>query len=202
MDREDINGVIVSPPRTLTNQHTLIAQKYAGYLIGHPYRQEQQSTTITVEWAKEWREPPVVADDCIFCVRMTDEEAERRIAGYQFRIDVEVVRNKWVHYAKWVDSGSEDVPNPGMKDNDQANYRKFCDLFQDMPTDSPATSWRSALHREGWKTKPLPMVGLPLRIKRKICVEWNHCYVKWMAEEGLEYDFDTREFWRPDEPTD
>ncbi len=186
----------VDPPRALTIEHTLIAQKYAGYLIGHPYRQEQQSTTITVEWAKEWREPPVVADDCIFCQHLTDGDVERRIAGYQFRIDVEVVRAKWVHYAAWVDSGSEDVPNPGVRGKDQANYRNFCELFQDMPTDSPATAWRPALHREGWKTKPLPMVLLPFRIKRKICIEWNHLYLSWMEEEGLEYDFDTYSFWR------
>lgn len=191
MERE-----VVKPPRAVVDEHTLIAQRYAGYLVGHPYRQKQQTTIITVAQT-QWREPSVVADDCIFCVRLTDEEAVRRVAGYQYRIDVEVLRRKWTHYAKWIASMSPDVPEPDahMASN-PANYRRFCELFQDAPTDSPATAWRPALHREGWKTRPFPLVALPLRIKRKLCIEWNHLYLSWMAEEGVEYDFDKREFWQ------
>lgn len=192
MERE-----LVKPPRAVVDEHTLIAQKYAGYLVGHPYRQKQQSTIITVDKTRRWREPAVVADDCIFCVRLTDEDAVRRVAGYQFRIDVEVLASKWVYYAKWVTEGGPDVPEPGadMRHN-QANYRRFCELFQGMSTDSPATQWRAALHREGWKTRPLPLVNLPLRIKRKLCIEWNHLYTSWMIADGIGYDFELREFWR------
>lgn len=193
MERE-----VVKPPRAVVDEHTLIAQRYAGYLVGHPYRQAQQTTNITVDLTRAWREPPVVADDCIFCVRLTDEEAVRRVAGYQYQIDVEVLRSKWVHYAKWVSSRSPDVPEPDVDmRNNPVNYRRFCELFQDAHTVSPPNQWRAATkHRDGWKTRPFPMVSLPLRIKRKLCIEWNHLYLAWMAEEGVEYDFEEREFLR------
>ncbi len=189
---------LVKPPRAVVDEHTLIAQKYAGCLVGHPYRQKQQSPVITVDMARRWREPGVVADDCIFCVRLTDEDAVRRVAGYQYRIDVEVLRGKWPHYAKWCSAMGPDVPEPhaDMRNN-PANYRRFCELFQDAHTVSPPNAWRdTTITRDGWKTRPFPMVNLPLRIKRKLCIEWNHLYLSWMAEEGIEYDFLKREFWR------
>ncbi len=193
MERE-----LVEPPRAVVDEHTLIAQRYAGYLVGHPYRQKQQTMSVTVDLTRKWREPPVVADDCIFCVRLTDEEAVRRVAGYQYRIDVEVLRSKWVHYAKWASARGPDVPEPDADmRNNPVNYRRFCELFQDAHTVSPPNPWRTTTkHRDGWKTRPFPMVSLPLRIKRKLCIEWNHLYLSWMAEEGAEYDFDKREFWR------
>jgi hypothetical protein len=47
------------------------------------------------------------------------------------------------------------------------------------------------------------MVDLPLRLKRKLCIEWNHLYRDWLNEhEGAWYDFDAREFYREvDEPS-
>ncbi len=189
----------VKPPRVLVNEHTLIAQRYAGYLVGHPYRQPQQTTTVNVDRRRVWKEPAVVADGCIFCARMTDAEAVRRIDGYQYQIDIESTRTKWQHFNHWVTHSGEDVPEPelgihnpwsGIWQPKQANIRRFCELFQDAA---------SPKRPNGWNTRPLPFITLPLRIKRKLCVEWNHLYLPWMAENNLQYDFENHLFWRDDE---
>lgn len=187
MARETVN-----PPQELADEHTLIAQRYAGYLVGHPYRNKQQTTEVTVDRRRRWREPAVVADDCIFCARLTDEEAIRRVAGYQYQIDIESTRSKRQHFTAWVDSGAPDVPEPGRHEASKANLRRFCELFADMPTEK---------RPEGWRTRPLPFITLPLRLKRKLCIEWNHLYRRWMEENDLQYDFEAREFYRevPDE---
>ena len=57
---------VVELPQTLADEHTLIAQRYAGYFVGHPYRAAQQRVgpdAICVDTAKAWKEPSVTADD-------------------------------------------------------------------------------------------------------------------------------------------
>lgn len=186
----------VKPPRELADEHTLIAQRYAGALVGHPYRNQQQSTVTNVDRSRPWREPAIVADDCLFCVRLTDEEAVRRVEGFQHQIDIEATRTKRQHLREWLVSRSPDIPEPTSELGEdllhfdsslgRANLRRFCELFQDMPTEKRPS---------GWNTKPFPLVALPLRIKRKMCIEWNHLYLRWMAENGLQYDFEQHVFW-------
>lgn len=179
----------VQPPRELADAHTLAAQRYAGYLVGHPYRNKQQTTLVTVDRQHTWKEPAIVADDCIFCARLTDEEAVERVLGFQFAIDKETTRLKFTYLREWVASGSPDVPEPNIPNGgtmSRRNLRKFCELFADMPT----------LKRpNGWKLRPLPFCTLPLRLQRKLCVEWNHIYLAWMQENDLQYDFEKHEFW-------
>ena len=177
----------VEPSQELADAHTLSAQRYAGYFVGHPYRNVQQSTTVTVDRQRPWREPVVVADDCIFCVRLTDEEAVDRVLGFQFAVDKESVGTKWMHFRMWVTGGSPDVPEPHIPNGSRRNLRKFCELFADMPTEK---------RPNGWKLRPLPFCTLPLRLQRKLCVEWNHIYLAWMQENDLQYDFEKHEFWR------
>ena len=179
----------VKPPQEVADEHTLLAQKYAGYLVGHPYRNAQQSLQIVIDRRRRWREPALAADGCIFCVHLTDEGAERRVAGFQYQLDIEATRLKQRHYTDWVRSGSPDVSEPGKLfwPESQANLRRFCELFQDMPTERRPT---------GWNTKPLPIIRLPLRLKRKLCIEWGHLLLKWMQSEGLHYDFTDRVFYR------
>ena len=176
----------VTPPQELADEHTLIAQRYAGALVGYPYRDEQQNRIVIVDRSRPWREPAAVADDCLFCVRLTDEQAIQRVEGFQHQIDIEACRGKYQHIGAWLDSGSPDVPNPKHDHKNRANLRRFCELFQDMPTERRPT---------GWETKPFPMVALPLRLKRKMCVEWNHLLLRWMEENGLQYDFEQHVFW-------
>lgn len=180
---------IVNPPQNIVDEHTLLAQYYAGYLVGHPYRNEQQTVVITVDHDLEWKEPAVVADGCLFCAKLTDETAIKRIAGYQWQLDMEATRGKVTHYSVWVQSDDPRIPSPvdyGWGSN-AANLREFVELFQND------TSERRP---DGWRTRPFPLVDLPLRLKRKLCVEWNHLLLNWMFDEDLDYDFETREFYR------
>lgn len=185
---------VVKPPHELSDEHTLLAQKYAGALVGHPYRNRQQTTFVTVDRRRRWKEPSVVADDCIFCVRLTDEEAIRRVAGYQHQIDIESTRAKMMHFATWHAGGASDgVPEPD-EERSVANLRRFVELFQDMPTEK---------RPNGWRLRPLPFITLPLRLKRRLCIEWNHCYIVWLASNpAIHYDFDTREFYQDVEPSE
>lgn len=179
------------PPRELADEHTLVAQRYAGYLVGHPYRNPQQTIKVEIDRRRPWKEPIIVADDCIFCVRLTDEEAVRRVAGFQHQIDIEATRMKRRYLIEWVHSGSLDVPERGAGlgysyEQSRANLRRFCELFQNMPTER---------RPNGWNTKPLPLVDLPLRLKRKLCIEWNHLYLLWMEANDIQYDFEEGQFW-------
>jgi hypothetical protein len=85
-----------------------------------------------------------------------------------------------------VRSGSSDVPEPHIPNGSRRNLRKFCELFADAPT---------VKRPNGWKLRPLPFCTLPLRLQRKLCVEWNHIYLAWMQEHDLQYDFEKHEFW-------
>lgn len=174
----------VNPPQTLADEHTLLAQKYAGFFVGHPYRNAQQTPNVVIDRRRRWQEPIVVADDCVFCQRLTDEEAERRVAGYQHQLDIEGTRVQRSEYYAWVRAASPDVPEPGIFEESVANLRRFCELFQDTPG------------KDGWSRRPLPLIALPLRLKRKLCIEWNHLYRDWMAKNGLQYDFETHKFCR------
>lgn len=182
----------VDPPPALADQHTLIAQRYAGYFIGHPYRAAQQRVgpgAIQVERNKDWQEPQVVSDDCVFCSRLTDEDADRRVAGFQHAIDIEVLRPHALAYAEWLGTTSPDVVEEvniaGIVKRrgvgaSQVNRRKFIETHADMID-----------------VKPLPLIRLPLRLKRKLCIEWNHLYLDWLKEHpDIDYDAETRAFYR------
>ena len=108
-----------------------------------------------------------------------------RVLGFQFAIDKEATGMKHKYLREWVMSGSPDVPEPDVPTGSRRNLRKFCELFQDMPTEK---------RPNGWKLRPLPFCTLPLRLQRKLCVEWNHIYLAWMRENDLQYDFEKHEF--------
>jgi hypothetical protein len=184
--------VCVPPSQELADRHTLVAQKYAGHFVGHPYRAAQQRVgpdAISVDRTCVWREPEIVRDGCEFCQRLTDEEAERRVAGYQHAIDIEAIRPYAALYTAWLatcpDAIAEEIVVEGRKlrrgvMDDSRNRRRF---LED--------------HALQMQHAAIPLVDLPLRLKRKLCIEWNHLYVEWMARTpGLRYDHATREFFR------
>ena len=84
---------------------------------------------------------------------------------------------------------------------DFRNRRKFIEDNQYLSR-GPGTSLTGAPRLNGWNTKAAAIVRLPLRIKRKMCIEWNHVYTRWMQENGLEYDFEMHEFYRNIESLD
>jgi hypothetical protein len=192
----------VHPPQSIADDHTLIAQRYSGYFVGHPYRAAQQRVdrgAIQVEYDKVWKEPAVVSDECDFCRGLSDEDVLRRVEGYQHAMDIEVLRPYSVAYAQWLATGNESIPERENVTVDgitkthgvsasQHNRRKFIEMLGDKIA-----------------VPPVSMIDLPHRLKRKLCIEWNHLYLEWLeSNPDVSYDFDRREFFResgaPDPP--
>lgn len=215
---------IVNVPQHIIDEHALIAQKYAGYLVGHPVRAARYTVplpgSVDVDATRPWVEPSPVQDSCLFCRQLTDEEAERRVLGFQAAIDKEVLARKWGHLQHWLASAPEDeIPtviylddpssielpdgttksvrqrNIGAMTGDFRNRRKFVELNQYRQR-GPGTSLSGAPRPYGWQTKSANIAGMPLRIKRKMCIEWNHVYARWTQEAGVNYDFEMHEFFR------
>lgn len=189
--------VRVAPPQSLADQHTLIAQRYAGYFPGHPFRQVQMTQIIDMDTRRKWREPQVVADDCIFCQRMTDEDVVRRMEGYQHQIDIECTRGRVGLFNLWAlkkYGREEDSPKPGFAPRPGLAWPSTPERLRAFVEDT-GSSWGD----EPSKPRPMPMVDLPLRLKRKLCIEWNHLYLDWMEKENVKYDFDSRMFFRESE---
>jgi hypothetical protein len=192
----------IQPPHSLADAHTLIAQHYAGALVGHPYRAGQQDQRLIEVSTDPWREPNVVADSCVFCRALNDAEATRRVAGYQHQLDTEATRNKGRYYTAWVQSGSRHVPDPESSNwpHSAVNLRAFCELFQNEPRPEREGAWAKGPQPQGWRTRPFPLVNLPMRLKRKLCIEWNHLYIAWMEDAWIDnmdiitYDFATQQF--------
>lgn len=183
----------ISPPQRLADEHTLLAQKYAGYFLGHPYRAAQQSSSpgaISIDRNREWKEPAVASDNCAFCQPLTDEEATRRIAGYQHAIDIEVLRARSNLYADWLATG-KDVPETEEVNIAGVTKRRGISI-------SPRNRRKFIeLHAEKFEIVGVNMLELPLRLKRKLCIEWNHLYRDWIdANPGTNYDFGKREFYQ------
>lgn len=186
--------VAIPLPQSVADQHTLIAQRYAGHFVGHPFRAAQQRTgpgAIQVEYDKPWKEPLIIADDCAFCARLTDDDAVRRVAGYQHAIDIEVLRARAASYADWLATASPDIP--------ELEEVVIAGITVRRGVMNSAVNRRAyvAARPHEFDTTSLSMVDLPLRLKRKLCIEWNHLYRDWMNEHaGTWYDFEAREFFR------
>jgi hypothetical protein len=183
----------ISPPQHLADEHTLLAQKYAGYFLGHPYRAVQQSSSpgaITIEWQKPWKEPAVASDGCAFCARLTDGEAVRRVTGYQHAIDIEVLRARSNLYADWL-ALARDVPDSEEVTIAGVTKRRGISI-------SPQNRRRFIeLHADKFEMVGVNMIELPLRLKRKLCIEWNHLYRDWLrANPDTQYDFEKHEFFQ------
>ena len=187
-------------PLELADEHTLLAQSYAGFLVGHPYRGVQLRREVIVDLKKKWMEPRVVADGCEFCVRLNDKEAIRRVDGFQFQLDIETTRNKYAYLGQWYEDNKDRLPDTVsagegavgirwaiLQRTSWKNLRMFVVENQDVSRER---------HEDGWKLRPLPFCDLPLRLKRKLCIEWNHLYLRWMKENDIQYDFELKEFYR------
>src|SRR3990167_633556 len=206
---------------TIADKITLIAQYYAGYFIGHPYRFDQQKVYRIVDEGQQgihvskklWKGPTIQRDNCQFCERTTDEEVKRRVAGFQHQIDIEILRNKTRHYNEWLKSNSPDIQDwhvsaiNSVDENNNAtrelilvgtadsaaNRRKFIELFQNKPL----VTYTGQQRPDGWAHKPIPLVDLPLRLKRKMVIEWNHIYRDFLTENpDIGYDFNTKTFYK------
>lgn len=180
-------------PQRISDQHTLAAQAMAGFLVGHPYRHYQQSATILVDESKAWREPVVLRDKCLFCERMTDESVKQRIMGYQAAIDKESISPVGSMYQEWltecgptvIDVNEMDTPDGKVRRGNQMSMRNRRAFLAEN------ASWIAQ--------QPFPMFELPMRLQRKLCIQWNHIYTDWMAEspeKEIQYDWEQHEFFR------
>ena len=214
----------VSVPQEVVDEHAMVAQTYAGFLVGHPVRAARYTTplhgSVQIDNTRPWVEPNPVQDDCLFCVRLDDAEAERRILGFQAAIDKEVLARKWTYLSHWVANAPvEDIPfvewneevvpifshdgqdsstttvrtrNLTAMASNFANRRRFIENEQYKPRLTRSGQSRP----DGWNTKAASIVGFPLRLKRKMCIDWNHVLTRWMAADGCQYDFEKREFYK------
>ncbi|KKK71309.1 hypothetical protein LCGC14_2915210, partial [marine sediment metagenome] len=186
------------PETSIVEDRGNIVRKYD---LGTGMMDEKAQNAIVLSWGEHPNIIPILAEDedefghYYFDTpkglpvdkidSLTDEEADRRVAGYQFQINTEVIRSKRAHFQTWVMDSLSDVPEPGRYELSQANVQRFCELFQDRPTEE---------RPEGWYTRPFPLIELPLRLKRKLCIEWNHLYLEWMEENDIQYDFEKKFF--------
>lgn len=155
-------GMSLLPPQ-FNNEIVDVVQRYVGYFHGKEVVIENTFGAIRATLGKKaWREPHVVRDDCEFCQKMTDESVRKRIMAFQYAMDLEVTRNNNLL--------------PGYPDR------------RDFPVFDPG-AWFEAVDKwyEKFKQRddrrPLlayPLHELPLRIQRKICIEWNHIWKRWI----------------------
>ena len=138
-------GNIMLVGQELADDIALIAQKYVGYLYGHPTRAGQfgkgDAGKVYVDYDKTWEEPLAFADDCEFCEKtLDDERVINRVEGFQEAINREV--------------------------------------------------------RAGRGDEAFPLTDLPLYLKRRLCIEWNHAFKAYLdSKPYLYYDFEKREIW-------
>ncbi len=192
---------IVPVPQSVIDEHAMVAQTYAGFLLGHPIRAARYTTplrgSVEVDWSRPWVEPNPLQDDCVFCVRLTDEEAVRRVEGFQWAIDKEVIGAKGNYFNTWMEERGLSYETPEGR---RALLRTFIAETQYKPIPEHQSHWNNSIivpaRPNGWKTKAAPLVNFPLRLKRKMCIDWNHVYTRWMEKEGLHYNFDDREFYK------
>lgn len=167
-------------PQELADAWALTAQRYAGYFYGVGARGLQLSHEVFLS-DKPWQAPYVVEDDCPFCVVLTDERAVERVAGFQHAIDIEVINgsirySKRPCYKKWLEK-------EGITDGPKAK-RRFIAEHEDRPTEK---------RPHGWRRTALNLTALPLYLKRRLCVEWNHVLRDFLADhEGYSYDIEAR----------
>lgn len=194
----------VSTPQAIADEIALAAQRYVGYFTGHPTRAAQYPNPLVGGTAMEreaWREPVVLADDCVFCQGLTDADVERRVVGFQAAIDKETLGRKWAYFGAWAaENGLKlDVADSYAPAN-WPLWRRFIEEAQDVPRSYEHEDYGAGVsvveRPEGWAVKAFPLVDLPHRLKRKLCIEWNHVYRDWLADVVVvQYDRETRTFF-------
>lgn len=157
-------------PLTVADLMTERAQIMVGYFTGHPVTvdqmgalrvTEQGEIDRTVEQADvNWTEPFELADDCLFCERMTDQTVVDRVAGFQWALDKEVAGRFGAGLAEG--SGTLNVPKHyDFADTDEGR-RAYHDILKPWYAEHPML------------LKVIPLIDLPLHLKRTLCIQWNH----------------------------
>lgn len=156
-------------PLWVADQYVAVAQTYAGYFWGKKVTSAQMTPITDDEEGyardtsvkmldEDWVEPFDIEDDCPFCQRMTDESVEQRVAAFQWEIDKEVSARMRVRQGP-SHSAFDETPDGRVAYHAEVDQHltENPDLF-----------------------RPLPLIRLPFRLKRLLCIQWNHVVRDWM----------------------
>ena len=141
-------------PQQMADEIALIFQRYVGYFHGYHVRGTQMSTYVE-RTNEPWKEPVVIADDCMFCSRMTDEDVRVRISGFMKAMAKEIGAGLTIPFVYTSIINAD----PATIDWDEIE-KGFTEA-----------EGRSRLYR---------FDRMPLRLQRKIIIEVNHVWLKYL----------------------
>lgn len=158
-------------PLRVADAYVHVAQEFVGYFYGKHVTSEQMRNIGTDERGdydssvkltdSEWVEPFDIEDDCPMCQRMTDRSVEERVAGFQWELDKE-------SQSRTAQNGGPRHADYDMTPEGRAEYHAAVDAHL-------------AAHPQNWR--PFPLIKLPHRLKRLLCIRWNHVVRDWLTED-------------------
>ncbi len=171
-----VSAGMVTLNSQLNNEIVAVAQKYVGYFHGREVIADPSVWSFRMRVGGKWREPTVVRDDCVFCRNMTDDDVRKRIIYFQLSWEIEVCRANQTlpGYPHRMDYP---ILEPGKW---HEAVERWYQEFKERDSRLPVLSYRFDL--------------LPLRIQRKICIEWNHVWLRWLEKQPELAVFLTRDY--------
>ncbi len=154
-------------PMTVADRMTEMAQKMVGYFTGKDVRVKQMGGIKTTERGEvdlttevsnvDWTPPFEVADECVFCLKMTDESVMDRVAGFQWALDKEVAGRFGAGLGK-----ATTTPKHYEHDDTHEQRQEYHDQLVAFYAEHPLLFG------------VIPLIDLPLELKRTLCIQWNH----------------------------
>lgn len=168
-------------PVRVADQLVLAAQRYVGYFYGEYVRATQMHPNTRIEdgvvtdpsvhlTGEEWVEPFEPGDECKFCQRMTDQSIEDRVEAFQWELDKESHHHP------------PQFAEPGWR---QAHAQEIARNVETV---------RASGRSDTGIWAPFDLTALPTRLKRSLCIEWNHIWRGWERED-LRYVEKDREWF-------
>ena len=168
-------------PLTIADQMAEAAQDMVGHFTGQTVVVGQMGQIAmtdhgevdkTVEVGDSWTEKFELADDCVFCSEMTDEAVKDRVAGFQWAMDKEVANRFGAGMqAESVAADGHTLPVHDSHDDTDAGRREYHDQLKPWYTEHPML------------LKVIPLIDLPLHLKRVLCIQWNHIVLEHLKVE-------------------
>lgn len=158
-------------PTKIADEYVRVAQRFVGYFYGKHVTAGQMGLMMTDERGdydssvtlteEDWVEPFEMEDDCQLCKRMTDKSVEERVAAFQWELDKEAG-------ARISASGGPRHTEYGVSAEARREYHAAVDLHLKE-------------HPELWC--PIPLIKLPQRVQRALCIQWNHVVRDWLQSD-------------------
>ena len=166
-------------PLTIADQMAEAAQHMVGYFTGRKVTVGQMGVLkytdrgemdTSVEVGDTWTETFELADDCVFCSEMTDESVKDRVAGFQWALDKEVA-NRFGAGLGYPEETPENPPLHYSHDDKDAGRREYHEELKAWYVEHPML------------LKVIPLIDLPLNLKRTLCIQWNHIVLEHLKVE-------------------